>query len=841
MSIRVTRGAYPGADRRPIENGGRARFNGALARMSDKTAAFVDTHGLGRLDEQLPLRGKLAIAGLGLVKADLCWTPRGIWVVAAQSDSRGDALNLLERPDFRYERRALGDKIHVADTVFGISRARSTRARQLLGVARLRQRFGTTPQRSAGPLRNTPFVEPITELERVWLDYTLAHDEILLAWLHGMSEAFVSSPIETNASSDLRLLVTSRATRLVALTELGDVRAENLSPDTLKFDLEHGRATLRTPNWEFRAKRKNDEPTREVLSVLLEPPERQLFWFAQRCWVSRDSYSGGARAARKLAQLAEAAGNAHAAFARVMMRERTKRTTPFSLERALTQLGLEGAGESALADLVESWQFSPQAAEVLIAELMSYGTSAEPWALALHEYVHRLPLEQSGPPGPRAEAAQRDIRLAEHLLKSGKAAPARRLLEARLRALPSEDIDDLLPPEDADLTQGAGGKALRIRIRELIAESRETTDLDTLAELAQLQPLMQARVTALADAAEGTLRLRAESVAALLKPAGLIGDSAARENVRRDAPLSEHELFHLVSHPLAREESPFTTKLQALLASVPTPDHGVLKDYCAKLEGGYAAAQGALEDAARILGVSSVTAYVSRGNKSIGVRAYEDTSPFVLIGGQHLEDGAYRMTASELRFALGAELAHVRLGHTPVTSSEVWAGALNKTREGVDLAFTFLPILKGYKLAGRMSQALSHVPAPAMRQLLSGVERLRARFVEGRATSRDPTEAALSRINEELITAHRVMQLTADRAGLLVSADLQASIRAMLLLRADHRVLLDRSLREGLISVLSERNSSGEMAHQALAVRIAALFSFYLSSEYARLAVSSSE
>lgn len=124
---------------------------------------------------------------------------------------------------------------------------------------------------------------------------------------------------------------------------------------------------------------------------------------------------------------------------------------------------------------------------------------------------------------------------------------------------------------------------------------------------------------------------------------------------------------------------------------------------------------------------------------------------------------------------------------------------------------------------------------------MSGVERIRARFSEGRAAASDPADAALSRINEELITAHRVMQLTADRAGLLVSADLQASIRAMLLLRSDHRVLLDRSLREGLISVLSERNSNGEMAHQALAVRIAALFSFYLSSEYARLAVSSSE
>ena len=151
----------------------------------------------------------------------------------------------------------------------------------------------------------------------------------------------------------------------------------------------------------------------------------------------------------------------------------------------------------------------------------------------------------------------------------------------------------------------------------------------------------------------------------------------------------------------------------------------------------------------------------------------------------------------------------------------------------------FLPALKGYKLASRMSNALSKVPKPAIRELVTRVADLRARFAsEGESPQ---NMSALSRINEELITAHRVMQLTADRAGLLVSADLQAALRAMLLLRSDHRDLLERSLREGLISVLSERDTSGRMAHQALAVRIAALFSFYLSSEYARLSANRSE
>ena len=109
-----------------IEKRGGSGFNQGSASMSEKTAAFVGTHGLGRLDGQLPLRGKLPVAGAGLVKAELCWTPLGLWIVAAESDSRGEALSLLECADFRYQRRALGDKITVKDTVFGVSRARSS-------------------------------------------------------------------------------------------------------------------------------------------------------------------------------------------------------------------------------------------------------------------------------------------------------------------------------------------------------------------------------------------------------------------------------------------------------------------------------------------------------------------------------------------------------------------------------------------------------------------------------------------------------------------------------------------------------------------------------------------
>jgi hypothetical protein len=675
-------------------------------------------------------------------------------------------------------------------------------------------------------------VETPDALTELWLALDLEQEELLLAWLGGTTTVFLTSRIEASAEAPVSLMVTSRRVARVALSELGDVRVEPVSVEDLLRSPNEERASVQTLNWEYRARRQNDGLVRDVLDAQRKDEPTRLLWFARATWIDGPRTGKSAERALELTERAVAAGGLLARAARFAIQTElgtgaAEPPTPEDLD-ALRRAATPTDG---LVRLVESWDFSPATAQALVRELRRHRGLAEPWALALHQHTHdRLGAGSAN----RTTAAKEDIDLAEHLLEVDESARARRLLEARLRAMPSEDMDSLLPPGDADLTRGAGGPALRIRVRELLARSRDTTDLDTLAELAQLQPLMLDRVDALVDAAHGTLRQRAQSVAALLKPAGLVGDSGTRESVRRDAPLSEDELERFVSHPLARNESPFTAKLQALLASAPVPDHSVLRDYCEKLERTeHSVAEGALDDAARVLGVDGVSAYVSRGNKSVGVRAYEGSPPFVLIGGQHLEPGPYRMSAAELRFALGAELAHLRLGHTPVTSSEVWAGALKKTGEGVDLALTFLPALKSYKLASRMSSALSKLPAPAIREMVTKLSDLRARFSSD--TDNPQNLGALSRINEELITAHRVMQLTADRAGLLSSADLQASLRAMLLLRSDHRDLLERSLREGLISVLSERDASGKMAHQALAVRIAALLSFYLSSEYARL------
>jgi hypothetical protein len=296
------------------------------------------------------------------------------------------------------------------------------------------------------------------------------------------------------------------------------------------------------------------------------------------------------------------------------------------------------------------------------------------------------------------------------------------------------------------------------------------------------------------------------------------------------------DVTRFVKHPLAQDDS-LVGRLQALLALVPSPDPAVLRDYCEKLsEEHHPAAARAFDQAARTLGVVGVQAYVSRGDKSIGVRSYEHTPPFVLIGRRHLEPGdAFHMTERELSFAFGAEVAHLRFGHNRVTPEEVWIGALSRTKESVEVVLGVLPAFKGWRIAERAGRVVERIPRDTIGRVISAIRDSSLR----RAAAPDEAGLAnpdvLTRLNEELVAGHRLMQLSADRAGLILAGDPHAAVRAMLLVRADHLEQLAAFEDGGVPALVRALDIAHQVAHQGLAVRLGALLSFYLSDDYPQL------
>jgi len=224
----------------------------------------------------------------------------------------------------------------------------------------------------------------------------------------------------------------------------------------------------------------------------------------------------------------------------------------------------------------------------------------------------------------------------------------------------------------------------------------------------------------------------------------------------------------------------------------------------------------------------------------VGVRAYEGTPPSVVIGGRHLESGELELTEGPLRFALGAEVAHVRFQHTRATSSEVWEGLWQKGWQGLDVVLSVLPAVTAFKATRRLvPQRLltlaAKVPSslvPPAKAVGSALQSTLTALGVGQTSGASDT---LSAADFELVAAHRVMQLTADRAGLLLCGDLVAGLRAMYLLQPAYSAELAVAERLGLAASIGRRDGAGDLLYPELAVRAASLIAFYLSDDFQRL------
>lgn len=800
--------------------------------MADATLALVEARDLGRVEERVALRGKLAVGAGARAPASLVRTTRGLYLVAARSASEGVTIDLLERPDFRYETGAFGDRIVVGDVDLVVPATARREARLSVGLARV-------GPAAADRVRDLGrHVATLGPLERAFLNGFLEPGELLLAFRETDADAPLESRLCPGSTGTGYLFASERRVCRVVLSALGDRRVEPLEGVRLSLDESMGKTDVLAGRFRWRVPRAEADLWREILLALEHEGAARVRAFARANWLGRADPAQAAFC-RTLLDRGVRDGDPLAIAAALMTA--VDASEPVSvgaeLDGAVSALGSRREPPDALAQVWKELRLSPEAALVLLDRLQSYGDRAEPWALTLHERLHARLVELRRDPKRLARA---DVELSEHLIRSGQRERARSLLEARLAELPSEELLDLLPSEDADLTAGAGGQVLRIRVFELLAEARRTAAgpcVRALAELARLQPLVEERVRALSSAAEGELRERALAVLAVLGPGGLARRDAGE--LAQAPALADELLRDVLPHPAAREGSAVLGRIQSLLAAVPEPNHGMLLEYVEPISvARQPEAARALMHAARLLGVDQVQGFVSRGKKGIGLRAYEGPPAFVLVGGRHLDDDPdFGMTTRELGFAIATEVAHVAYGHARVTSSEIWRGLFERSREGLDLLLGVLPLFKSYRMAERAYQILQKIPTSTIKRVVGGASAVRKKLKSRPDLGVEhESDDVLSAMHEDLVATARVMQLTADRAGLLACRDLSSALRAMLLVRPDHREVLSLGERDGVLAVLRERDAVGHFAHQDLAVRIAALLSFYLSDDYARLA-----
>ncbi|MBX3126786.1 MAG: hypothetical protein KF718_08705 [Polyangiaceae bacterium] len=786
--------------------------------MGDVLADHARYAGLGRIDERIPLSGQLSV-GSGPAETALVRTPRGIFLLAASDAATGRVVALNDEPSLRYESGRVRDRLHVAGEILSVPALRGERVKEWLGLARL------TPNGRAPQLEAAAFVLETSPVEAAWLGRELA-GEPLLAYLDTDLTFEVHSALLGRHEQPVRCVLTPTRLLLVAIDGVGDATCEPL--EALTVTEERGGCTLASASFSWRARRGDTARWLSLAPALAgSGVERALE-------VARLEHVAEARASdhqtETILAYAREQGDVRARLLEVLLAlGRGVREPELPGERALLEGGVTPAQ---VAELWQRWQFSPEAGYALVERLRRRGV--EGFAIALHRGVHAelIALRQDD-----TRLAEADAALAEHLVALGLNDEARALIESRLALLPREAFSELLPPKSADLTQGAASPEHRVVLLELLNRADDDHSVRALRELAELEPLVPERLEKLAKAAEGGLKDRAEHVLEVLAPGGIAGKDVAP--LVDPSPLGAALLERKLRHPIAREGTDLLGRLQALLGAVPVPDHRALSDYVEPIsEQKHPDAARALSAAARLLDVSDLSGFISRGRKGTGIRSYEGASPFVLVGGRHLDpnDEAF-LSPSELCFAIGTEVAHLRCGHSRVTSSEVWSGALEKSKQGLDLALGVLPLFRGVRVLEQVTRVTSKVPFGALGRTVKGAFALKRGLVDRKRVGpgRPPSDEGLSALNEQLVAAHRAMQLTADRAGLLLARDPRPSVRAMLHVRPDHRELYEAMLTRGIDPVLAARADDGALVYQDLAIRIAALVSFYISEDYERL------
>jgi hypothetical protein len=711
-------------------------------------------------------------------------------------------------------RRRLKSTLELAGRQVSLSRAALQQALEFVCVARLAPRPAVWIP--------SPFVRPGSFTNAALLAHLLSPDETLLAWYPLAEKLTGQSALLGQWTAPAWLLLTEQRALCVAVSEVGEVEYlawQEAPPASAPSALSRGLAKLNRGEPAL--------PNAELLTPAREPTgEARILEVARAC-VRLGNGSAKVTALKLLACPALATDpTASLMRAWLDLEDSPGRVGRAAQSDLLSEVALSALAQADLPRLHTHWQISITASRRLLGVLPRdprYSSAASALSRTLWE------AERASSQGPAA-AAEADIAHAALLLDYEQVAAATALLSTRRAQLPPMQLGDIelpieLPPSPL---RGTRQRLERLTLRAQVDNPHGRTKV--LQRLNELDPLNPEWLVSLAECGEEPVATRARVALQVVHGLGDAEPPAAALNAGTLTPLPS-EYFQLLPHPLISPHKQALTRVQTLLAKVPTPDFSTLKLYCERVTKADLPVVIATDEAATLLGLGHLETYVSRGRDDVGCRAFNHQSPFVLVGGQHLDpESRYYMPIAQLRFVIGSELAHLRFGHVRVAPRDVLSGVLDKSKQGLDLALGILPILKGLKLANHLGVLAAKLSLPqaitAARALTHAVDKAQPAS-DGRAD--------ISTANEELLLAHRLMQLSADRVGLLACQSFPAAVAALFRSRSDYVRGAAELAARGALPVIEKQRGGHPEAYADLLTRLGALTSFYLSDTYALL------
>ncbi len=757
-----------------------------------KKALLAAGHGPARDLAPLEPDGKKRAAAV------LLRSRHGLFVAASQG-AEAPRVTAVHLPDMTYTRALLGDRLVLGGATYNVSIREQKTVRRMIARARL----GPAP----GPRLDSVLVQPVSPTERSVLGKVCAHDEPVLLLVRTDNTREVSSPITAPTSVRLLLVVTLRRTLLIGVSALGDYVVS-----------EHLRALTRTQEGVILAGQRLDAKGERSLLVravrleALSPADRVFAAFADNVRGGPDDATAAAGAAQLFAWL-DKHDDWRAMVAAYFLAghvEGAPRVDQAGLDAAL-RAGLDDEdGPLRLRRCFVGLGLDCDAGAQLLSRAMALAPARAtlPLADALWAQRKDAPDEEEG-------HAAADASFAVHLAEAGEHERSLALVARRLARLPAHQIHEYVDDEDDPRAlRTVRGELFRAQELSLRGLGRDVTA--TLAARCQNDPFDAPALARLVDSGPESLARRAGTVLALLAPGGLGGAAPSLRTSWDTVRALDPEDVDALRHPEATHRD-MLVALQEFLAEEEKPDVRALRNFCQRLDPKkFPDLAAVVTDTMYALRLSKIDVFVSAGKKSLGVRAYRGKPRLLIVGERHLDaEDAHHLPVAELRFLVAGELAHLAFDHVRVTLDEVWRGAWDKGKTGLDLALTLLPAFKGAKLIDKARTILS-VGNKAVRKV-------------DKTTKQALRDETIGAENAALLEAHQLMQLSADRAGLLLCDDLLAAVRALFVGKPEELALADRF---GLVEALRRRDEDGRWLDADRLMRAQALFAFYLDDRF---------
>ncbi len=693
------------------------------------------------------------------------------------------------------------------------------------------------------------FINEITDKRKLWFYCNSDADEIMLAFLQLSTHQGGNDNVNLDKELVWYFLMSSQHLKLLAFSKRDELVQEfHCQHNKVKVNKELGRNRFTCNDKTFLCLRSNNDMFYEMSKIDLSSNIARVREMARLNWLYNSNKDAATKFALKLLNPIVEEHHLLEDELSVLYIEYSKKNkdelfslfaNDNSLLQLLDKIVVSEETSKWLITWVEKWQIPYVDATAMNDLLMSAVDDAVQAnnTLEFHRFVRKQFYHNDK---DKINRIWFDIGFCKHLIKSGLLAEAQKILKTNLKHIPDENMSDLLPSKDVDLTHAASGQIIKVNILELlIGIEAEKNAIAHKVQLACLQPLVSSRIDELIKVSEKELSEKGEVLKNVMLPEGLKttatdGELSALNYEKIDAKL----LDKYVRHPMSRKGDHFT-KFQKWLASVKSEDYSILKSYSERLSANvHEELHKIVEDITQALDITGLEVYIARGEKSCGISSFEGEPNFLLVGANHLDENSeHYLQPLELRYAIAGELAHLYFNHVRITSSDIWRGAIDKGNTVLDTFLTFIPAVslfgKSMQGIGKLNSLSSFFQkthqagkiSDTSRNILTASDQL----VKIYQSKKEKTEIDKEK---EFWATSRIIQATADRCALIFTKDIKAAVRSILVMSKYYNPQISNIEEAGLNNYLLEKAENGSFLHQELAIRLSNLFSFYLSDDY---------